>query len=76
MFQSDKWRKPSDNAGRAEAPRGLSRGLGSAAGAGGSGRALTIEQPRDSGYRGHLHLALQHKILALGDSAVLQDTGE
>lgn len=37
---------------------------------------LTIEQPGDSGHWGSPHRALQHKVLALNDGAVPQDTGE
>lgn len=65
--QSDQWGEPSENAGRARQPRGwwgLEQG------------GLTIEQPSDSGHWGPQHRALQHKVLALRDSAVLQDTGE
>ena len=37
---------------------------------------LTIQQPSDPGHWGPPYGALQHKILALNNSAVLQDTGE
>lgn len=39
-------------------------------------RELTIEQPSDPGYWGPAYRAPQHKILALDDNTVLQDTGE